>query len=592
MSSLTKVFDMPKNDSMVRRCMIAGLVACICPIPASFAQSIPSAGQQLNQMEQQQLQQSLPQDIPEVTPEESAPVQRGNQTVKIQVNRFQFQGALTLADEQALQALLAHTKGKRLNFNELEGLTRLINHYFSDRGYKLSHATLPPQDITDGVITIQIHEVRLDDVDVEGHDLRIPEELIKRRFTSANPVGGLIADQKVERGVLLLQDLPGIKPSVNMAAGSKPDTTKMVLDVEQGDLLKPKLFVDNGGNRLTGRVRMMGLLDVNSALKRGDQLSLNIMKSMGEGYFNYASMNANLPVGDSGWKVSVGGNLLSYRAGGSFETLRQIGHAAQLTLGASYPLLLNRSQTLNLTTGFVYKKLDDESLGSATNDKKLAIFKAGMNGSVTDTFWRGGFTSGSMSYEVGDLDLSGLTSAYDADQSSTGPHAHGGYGKLSVRVRRIQRAGKNLTFLADLSGQYASKNLSTSEKFQLGGPSGIRAYPVGEASGDHGMMVNLNARYLAAEDTPLGRVQLTAFYDWGNVHQYADPDNLVLSTPNSYSLSGYGLGVLVGTAGKSEFNLQLTRTLGDHPGRDSSTNLDGDGTQYDTRMWLSYSHAF
>ena len=59
---------------------------------------------------------------------------------------------------------------------------------------------------------------------------------------------------------------------------------------------------------------------------------------------------------------------------------------------------------------------------------------------------------------------------------------------------RLQGVTDTLSLYAAFNGQVASKNLDNSEKMGLGGPAGVRAYPTGEAYGDQGYILNLEAR--------------------------------------------------------------------------------------------------
>ena len=83
--------------------------------------------------------------------------------------------------------------------------------------------------------------------------------------------------------------------------------------------------------------------------------------------------------------------------------------------------------------------------------------------------------------------------------------------------------------------QGASKNLDSSEKFVLGGISGIRAYPQGDAAGDQGWLANLELRYAFVP----GR-QGSLFYDAGGV---GINRQAFIAGSNQRRLSGYGLGL-------------------------------------------------
>lgn len=81
----------------------------------------------------------------------------------------------------------------------------------------------------------------------------------------------------------------------------------------------------------------------------------------------------------------------------------------------------------------------------------------------------------------------------------------------------------------------ATKNLDSSEKFSLGGASGVRAYPTGEGTGDEGWLTQIELRYSMGSTIPY------AFYDHGAIRTSTfAPTN---STTNRRDLSGAGMGI-------------------------------------------------
>jgi len=87
-----------------------------------------------------------------------------------------------------------------------------------------------------------------------------------------------------------------------------------------------------------------------------------------------------------------------------------------------------------------------------------------------------------------------------------------------------------------VNGQLANKNLDSSEKFSLGGPTAVRAYPVGEASGDEAYQATLELRH-----NFLPALQGTVLYDMGEVtinkQPFGPPQD------NKRKLSGAGIGL-------------------------------------------------
>ena len=174
-----------------------------------------------------------------------------------------------------------------------------------------------------------------------------------------------------------------------------------------------------------------------------------------------------------------------------------------------------------------------------------------------------------------------------ADQS--GPRVQGAYNKLGYKLARLQRLSGNWSLFAALNGQLADKNLDSSEKFILGGITGVRAYPSGEGRGDTGWVTNVELRYDIAGNPAFGNWQLIAFFDTGRVEQnksaWAGWNAGNPSQPNSYRLSGSGLGVNLIKEGSHVMRVIYAHKAGSNPGR-SAAGLDSDGMEDSSRIWL------
>ncbi len=144
----------------------------------------------------------------------------------------------------------------------------------------------------------------------------------------------------------------------------------------------------------------------------------------------------------------------------------------------------------------------------------------------------------------------------------------------------------------NIRGQTAFGNLGSPEKFQLGGPTGVRAYPGGEASGDSGYIGTLEGQYNIGSVAKLGNLQLITFYDWGHIRQYHTASNLLMTTPNSYHLHGYGIGVKISSKDQYDVSLTWARRTGKNPTRDPVTANDSDGSHDLDRFWMTALYQF
>ncbi len=132
------------------------------------------------------------------------------------------------------------------------------------------------------------------------------------------------------------------------------------------------------------------------------------------------------------------------------------------------------------------------------------------------------------------------------DQGVGGLQTAGSFSKLNLEFQRAQFFSNPSSVHVNIQAQLASKNLASAEKMSLGGPTGVRAYPVGEGIGDGGLLVNLEYRYqlpapLALAGQP---VSLAAFYDYGTVK--FNQDAMTLVGPNRVALGAVGVGALAG----------------------------------------------
>jgi hemolysin activation/secretion protein len=127
-----------------------------------------------------------------------------------------------------------------------------------------------------------------------------------------------------------------------------------------------------------------------------------------------------------------------------------------------------------------------------------------------------------------------------AASDAAAARTQGSYSKLVLNLNRFQGLTDTLRLVLNYTGQRAFKNLDSSEKFSIGGLSGVRAYPPGEAAGDDVDLLQAELKYqwgalLDGEFVPF------LFVDAGrstiNHEAFAG-----FAGSNVRHLSGYGVG--------------------------------------------------
>jgi hemolysin activation/secretion protein len=557
------------------------LLLCASPLLAThaLAQTAPDAGSLLQQQRQAttQLQPPSKDQTPRLRQAVESTLTGGRQ---VQVQRFDLAGNLLL-DEATLQSVLADYRGRKLGLGDLQRAAAAVSEAYAQAGW-LARVFLPPQDITDGVISVQIEEAKFGALRIERGKTRFDPELAKAMVAAQQTPGAALNLNALDRALLLLGDLPGLSSSGSLVAGSAAGETDLLLKLDDGPLLIGDIGGDNAGSRSTGAARLNAGLGLNGWLGLGDTLSANLSRTEGS---DYGRIAGSAPVGVQGWRFGANASTMHYRlVGVDFAALQSRGQSSTWALDASFPLL--RSRVRNLTVQFNVERKDfyNEANGSVSSDYRSRTVSAGLSGNLFDDLGGGGGNAAGLILNQGNLNLAGSP---NAAADAAGPRTQGSFTKLRYAFSRQQMLmSRSLSAYLGLAGQYSDRNLDSSEKFYLGGAQGVRAYPASEAGGARGRIVNLELRAQLPAD-----LRGTAFYDWGRVK--INVDNSFTGAPkiNQATLQGAGLSL----AWTGPRNLDLKATLAQRIGSNplaSPAGLDQDGTLKRKRLWLQASLPF
>ena len=560
---------------------------------AGYAQVTPDAGRILNQENDRQKSKEIPKQIPKSLLEKSKKKDIKSSEEKTLIKSFKFEGDIKAFKVSDLQNLLLDLNGKSLTFDQMQLAADRIKDYYNAKGFFLAQAIIPKQEIKDGVLIIIINEGKLDSKEpykINKKDLRISEQRVKAYMDDALKDNFL--KESVERGLLNINDNPGVRTSLTLEPGIDPGSTKMILDVNEGPLVQGSVSVDNYGNRYTGDLRATASVDFNNPTGIGDQIGILGTKAI-EGDLELKKIFYNFPIGTDGLRAGTFYSVVDFKIGKELKTNPiSTGKAENANLNLKYPIY--RSTADSLLTNFNYDKkyLYNTNAGSVTSDKELDNYTLGFTYQKIDQFIGGGYTQASINFTRGDLDLSKVPSSLSGDQGTSGYKTNGSFNKQNIQLSRIQQLPEKFTLNFVGDAQFASKNLDTSEKMSLGGPSGVRAYPTGEASGDEGYRYSLDLRYNLGNFPYFGDITPLIFYDYGRIKQFKNKEaSTTAVTNNEYSLSGYGFGLEALNSNNFSLKFIAAHTNGGNPGASTQGN-DSDGRSDDTRYWILANFNF
>lgn len=507
-----------------------GLLVC----GVAFAQTPPSAGSLNQQIERQQAPLSPAKANPEIRIEQdAAPAVPSSDEHKIFVRSLQISGAHQFAETALLEAT-GFSASSELTLSELRSMASKIARYYHMHGYLLAKAYLPAQDIENGVVTIAVLEGHYGKVTLRN-STNLSDDLANGLLSNLN-IGNAVLIAPLETSLLLLSDISGVNVKSTLVPGASVGASDLIVDVTPGQLVTGNVDVDNGGNRYTGANRVGATVNINNPTGHGDVATLRALTS-GSG-LNYARASYQVQIDRA--KVGVAYASMRYRLGEEFESLQANGTAQIASIYGSVPLIRSRSNNLYAVINFDSKTFKDKVDSSATREnKKARVMMASLTGDHRDDFGGGGLSAYAFTWTTGKIDIKGAA-ALATDAATVRSNGH--YNKFGFNAMRLQRVTDTLTLYAAVNGQFASKNLDTSEKMELGGAYGVRAYPEGEAYGDQGYVFNLEARALLPRfsQRQAGQMHLIGFVDTGTVKLNKNPWGV---EQNRRTLSGAGIGL-------------------------------------------------
>jgi hemolysin activation/secretion protein len=366
----------------------------------------------------------------------------------------------------------------------------------------------------------------------------------------------------------------------------------LLVQTEDTPLISGNIDVDNFGSYYTGESRVGSTVYINSPTRHGDQITLRLVTSGSSS--NYVFGSYSFPISGSGLRLGFSVDYLDYELEKEFAGLGAEGDASEMRVFSSYPFIRSRHVNLIGRVDFSKLKLEDNNdnglLAKRTVDS--AVFS--LSGDHDDDLLANGTTYFSATFTTGSIDIKGNDAFESFDQQNT--DTEGSFQKLKLDLSRLQHIIGDVSTYLSLSGQLASDNLDSSQKFFIGGPFSMPGYPTGEASGDEGVLFHADLRYEFYHLPWHGNLQVSAFYSWGEVELYKntwpgwEAGNPIIE--NRISLESFGFGVNQSWPEGLVLRGMVGWQVGGNEGRNPTTDKDSDNSSSNSRAWLQAIYYF
>jgi hemolysin activation/secretion protein len=475
----------------------AGLAQTLSCLPA-HAQSPADAAARQAEILQRQNQQRLQRDIdaarlPEPAPGGAdtatiAPVPVGPSVGKADagcrdIRRIVISGATQLSPS-GQREIVEDYAGRCIGVADIEKILAAITRHYLEKGLVTTRAYLPSQDLSSGVLEIQVVEGVVENI--------LLDEGARQSVNPANvfpSAGALFNLREFEQGIDQLNRLESNRAQLDILPGSEPGASDVLIRNAPSRRYHAVLGADNQGSDSTGRNQLSLSLSADRLLGLNELLLLTHRRSQPGDAERRASESSSLnlivPFGYATVSLSAlrsefvstvqtpSGAALQFRGESQAGNIRleQVLHRDRFSRWALAAMLTTK-QSSNYLAG-QYLRLSSRSLTVLDLD------------ATASSIMLGGAATGSLGYARG-LKLGGAL--HDADGlPDIAPRAQFGKVKLGLGyLIPFSIAHAEMQFSTQFNAQRAQHVLYGSEQVLIGGIYSIRGFRNNTLSGDHG----------------------------------------------------------------------------------------------------------
>jgi hemolysin activation/secretion protein len=430
--------------------------------------------------------------------------------VKFKLTRLAIQGATVYRNKQFFH-LYKNFLGKQISLYHVYQIADAITKKYRNAGYILTKAIVPPQEINDGVVRLDIMEGFIDKVRVKGR-LEGPKKLMnayRKRLLKSRPLHA----KDLERYLLLIDDLPGVfVKSVLTPSENQPGASDLTL------ILDNKPFtayagIDNRGTKFNGPLQIFAGGAENSLLGFYERAGVQGVATSNPEELYYVNGFYEAPVSNEGTTLLLSAAFSQSKPRSSLEVFNVEGESYTFSFSFNHPFIRSRGENLRGLFSYTHRNTETDILGSLDSEDRLRILKLGMVYDYADRFRGINLISFNISQGLNILDATEPGSL-----NLTRSQGKSDFTKISGKLQRLQQLAPSWMLLGSASWQYAFEKLLASEEFGVGGVSFGRAFDPSEITGDQGLALGLELqRAFDVKMKFLRSLQAYAFFDYGSV---------------------------------------------------------------------------
>lgn len=443
---------------------------------------------------------------PSVTPFPSISIPEDAKYMTVLLHEVRFDGMTAFRKSDMTDIYAAHI-GKRITLDTVWRVAEEVTRRYREKGYFLSRAYVPSQQVDKGIVTIRVVEGYVGEVSL--NDPAIDTAIIRafsRQIMAKKPLNVTT----LESQLLLLNDLPGyrFRSVLEPKDDGEEGEIRLVIVPEKKEA-RSRLSVDNHNSRYLGPHQLSAFHQ--TSLLPMQQTSVSLLGSVPFDKLGYVSLRHEIPVYPA-VTLGVQGNYVLAKPGYTLEANDIESTSSEVEVDVRYAAIRQRDETLMLSSGIRAKSTDtDIAELPLTRDRIRAVW-LGMDYNTFDA---------SQAYHYANVKLTQGIGAFGASDEGSATlsraEADPDFTKAEVYYQYQRQLGTSFMGIGQAAGQVASGPLFSAEEFGYGGQRFGRGFDPSEITGDHGIALALELRYLDVPEWYQVKFSPFAFYDFGAV---------------------------------------------------------------------------
>lgn len=146
-----------------------------------------------------------------------------------EISGVQFTESAYLQEEK-LQEIAQGVVNRPIIFADLQEMVAEVQELYSVSGILTARAILPPQEITDGVLRVELVEATISEIRIAGFERTKPEFVTRSISLEA---GGMPDFEALERDLRVYEISHDLVPLLSFAPGDTPGTTVAIISAEE-----------------------------------------------------------------------------------------------------------------------------------------------------------------------------------------------------------------------------------------------------------------------------------------------------------------------------------------------------------------------